>query len=338
MKFTKNYSLHKLNTFGLNVQAELFAELTEIDELHEIIDENTKLKHRLFILGEGSNILLTRNIDGICIHNRISGIDLLKEDNENVWIKAFSGEIWHQLVLFCVNKNLGGVENLSLIPGTVGAAPIQNIGAYGVELKDTLVSVECIDLNSGNIISFTNDECNFGYRSSVFKSKYKNHFFIYSVTLKLSKSPVFNVSYGTIEQELNKMGISTLTTKAVSDAVINIRKSKLPDPAFIGNAGSFFKNPEISKEDFKLLKEEYPTLPFYPGSDNRVKIPAAWLIEQCGWKGKRAGNTGMHKNQALVLVNYGSATGMELLTHANTVQESVKSKFNISMEMEVNVY
>jgi UDP-N-acetylmuramate dehydrogenase len=333
---TENISLRQFNTFRIDVKTKFFTEINHLPQLQQLITDPVFKDNNCLILGGGSNILFTRHFDGLIIKNNLRGIDIISEDEEFVFIKAAGGESWHQLVLYCVKRNLGGIENLSLIPGSVGAAPIQNIGAYGVELKDTFEYLEALNFETGNIETFTIQDCKFGYRNSIFKNKLKGKFFITSVFLKLNKHPVLNTSYGAIQQTLDKMNIKELTVKAVSDAVIHIRKSKLPNPNEIGNAGSFFKNPEIEKSDFENLKQSFPEMPGYP-SNEKIKIPAGWLIEQCGWKGKRIGNTGAHKDQALVLVNYGNATGKEIIDLAEEIQKSVKVKFNITIDPEVNI-
>lgn len=333
----ENVSLKSLNTFGIGVSARYFAEVHSIEEIRGLLgDEKVKDLPRL-ILGGGSNILFTQDFDGLVIYNKLTGISVLREDKNYAWVQAASGEVWHELVLFCIGKGYGGIENLSLIPGTVGAAPIQNIGAYGVELKDTFQSLEAMNLKDGSIQTFDLSNCDFGYRDSIFKREAKGQYFINSITLKLSKKPVLNTSYGAIKTVLEQLKIDSPDVAAVSRAVCQIRNSKLPDPKVIGNAGSFFKNPEISAELFDALREEYPEIPGYTVAGGNVKVPAGWLIEQCGWKGKRAGNTGSHKDQALVLVNYGEAQGNEVRALAMEIKKSVEDKFGISLMPEVNI-
>jgi UDP-N-acetylmuramate dehydrogenase len=337
MTISKNYALKGLNTFGLNVFAKAFSEVKSEEEIANLLqDAGIKSEHK-FILGGGSNILFTKDLDAVCIHNRIKGISVIKEDADNIWIKSGGGEVWHDLVMFCVEKNYGGIENLSLIPGSAGAAPIQNIGAYGVELKETFSELEAIDLSSGEKKIFTAADCRFGYRDSVFKREYKNRFIITAVTLRLNKNPHFNTSYGAIEHELKAMNVNVHSVKSISQAVINIRRSKLPDPAVIGNCGSFFKNPEVPEEKFLEIKKLHNDVVGYPTQPGKIKLAAGWLIEKCGWKGKRIGNVGMHDKQSLVLVNYGGATGHELFAHAQKVQQDVKEKYDVLLEMEVNV-
>ncbi len=282
-------------------------------------------------------MLFSSDYPGIVIHIKTKGIEILSEDDNYAYVKASSGEVWHDFVLWCLDQNLGGIENLSLIPGCVGAAPIQNIGAYGVELKDVFTELEAMDLEDGSRRIFTYDECRFAYRDSIFKGEEKNHYAIISITLRLNKQHVLNTSYGAIEEELSRMGVKSPGIRDISNAVINIRKSKLPDPAEIGNAGSFFKNPEIAESYFEELKAKHPEIVAYKTSTGMIKIAAGWLIEKCGWKGIRSGQVGMHAKQALVLVNYGGASGEELIMHADKVIESVHEKFGILLEKEVNV-
>jgi UDP-N-acetylmuramate dehydrogenase len=335
MTIIKNHPLKGLNTFGLDVIARAFCEVGSEEHLQGILIDSRK--ENKFILGGGSNILFTKNLDALCIHNKIQGIQKIKEDEDSVWIRSGGGVVWHELVMYCVEQNYGGLENLSLIPGSAGAAPIQNIGAYGVELKETFSELEAIELIGGEKRIFSASDCNFGYRDSVFKREYKNRFIITSLTLRLNKHPHFNTSYGAIENELKAMNVNSPGVKSISQAVINIRRSKLPDPAVIGNCGSFFKNPEVPEEKFLEIKKSHGDVVGYPTQTGKIKLAAGWLIEKCGWKGKRIGNVGMHDKQALVLVNYGGATGEELFAHAQKVQQDVKSKYDVLLEMEVNV-
>lgn len=338
MLIEEDKSLKLLNTFGINAFAKYFVEIDSSDSAQSFFAESKFNSEKRLILGGGSNILFTQNFDGIVIKNNILGIEIIKEDEHYVWVKASAGTIWHQLVLYAVANNWGGIENLSLIPGLCGAAPMQNIGAYGVELKDVFTSLEALNLESNQIQTFNHTDCEFGYRESVFKNKSKNQFLILSITLKLHKKPTYNISYGAIETTLEHMKIMEPTVKSISDAVIQIRRSKLPNPAELGNAGSFFKNPEIPKEQHEQLQLQYPHLPSYKGTAfNHLKIPAGWLIEQCGWKGKVMGNTGSHKFQALVLVNYGNATGDEIFKLAQAIIASVKEKFGVVLTPEVNL-
>ena len=337
MTILEYHSLQPYNTFGIDVSAHYFCTIKTKDEIEQVIKEELKNYSKFLFIGGGSNILFCSDFEGLVIENKIEGIEIIKEDNDFVWIKSLSGTNWHDLVLYCVERNYGGIENLSLIPGTVGAAPMQNIGAYGAELKDVFIELEAIDVKTAETKIFTKNDCNFGYRNSVFKNEEKGKYFIYSVTLKLSKHPKVNVSYGDIQKILDAKNIADPTIENVSDVVIAIRESKLPNPKEIGNAGSFFKNPEIESALAEKIKMNYPEMPKYDLPNGNVKIPAAWLIEQCGWKGKRVGNTGNHDKQALVIVNYGNASGNEIRQHALTVQQSVLNKFGIALEAEVNM-
>ena len=337
MKIQNNISLKPFNTFGIDVSAKYFCEITSVDELKELLSFEIALVEKKLVLGGGSNILFTKNFDGLIIKNNITGIAVSEENDEELVVRSSSGEVWHKLVLWSIEKNLGGIENLSLIPGCVGAAPIQNIGAYGVEIKNVFESLDAMYIQTGELRKFYFDDCKFGYRDSVFKNDLKGQYIITSVNLRLNKHPVYNTSYGAIETELGKSGIKELSVKVISDAVIRIRQSKLPDPSVIGNAGSFFKNPEVTREDYLLLKSNYEKIASYDLPNGNVKLAAGWLIEQCGWKGKVVGNTGSHKDQALVLVNYGKALGIEIFNLASEIQQSVKEKFGVEIEKEVNV-
>lgn len=332
-----NVSLKPFNTFGIEVVAKAYLEINNLEDVFSL--ESIIPKYQKFmILGEGSNVLFLNNFDGLIIHNKLLGKRIIEENKDYAIVCASSGEIWHQLVLFCLDKNLAGLENLSLIPGTVGAAPMQNIGAYGVETKDTFYKLEAYNFQTAKIDTFHNEDCKFGYRESIFKNEFQNKYFITKVCFKLSKTHNLNTSYGAINDELQKNNITNPTLKDVSNAVIAIRQSKLPNPAELGNAGSFFKNPEINVELFNELKTEYPDIPGYQvQNSNNIKVPAGWLIEKCGLKGKVFGNTGSHKNQALVIVNYGNATGSEIYEHALRVQELVSQKFKINLQTEVNI-
>lgn len=325
------------NTFGISALASQFVEVNSVTQLQNLIQEKLISNTPFLILGGGSNILFTKNYEGLVLKNNLKGIEVSRENENYVWLKAAGGEVWHELVMFCVNKNWGGIENLSLIPGTVGAAPMQNIGAYGVEIKDTFEELEAINIQTGELEKFNNEQCIFGYRESIFKHEAKGRYFITSVTFKLDKKPVLNTSYGDIETLLIEWHITKTTIADVSKAVIAIRQSKLPDPAILGNAGSFFKNPVIEFSVFEKLQKNNPTLKSFPAADGKVKIPAAWLIEQAGWKGKRFGNIGVHEKQALVLVNYGGGTGKELIDLAYKIIDSVKAKFGVALTPEVNI-
>lgn len=332
----KNISLKPYNTFGIDVKASSFISISDVEELKEVFD--SKEYPDKFILGGGSNMLLTKDVDALVIHVNLKGIEILKDNSEHVWVKANAGEVWHEFVLFCLKNNLGGIENLSLIPGNVGTAPIQNIGAYGVELKDVMESCEALNIKTKEIRSFSNAECQFGYRNSIFKTQEKGNFIITSVTFKLTKrNHVLHTEYGAITQELDRLEIQNPTIQDVSRAVINIRESKLPNPKEIGNSGSFFKNPVISSKAFEKLKENFPDIPGYVLSDSEVKVPAGWLIETAGFKGKTFKNYGVHTKQALVLVNYGGASGQEIYQLSKLIQTTVRRIFDISIEAEVNI-
>lgn len=335
MQIQQNISLKPFNTFGIDVKARSFASFSSADELAWLIEQAAPSS--VLILGGGSNMLFTADVDGLVLKNEIKGMEMVYEDNEFVYIKVGAGENWHQFVLHCIHHKLAGVENLSLIPGNTGAAPMQNIGAYGVEIKDVFHELEAFHIKEKTLVRFKLGDCGFGYRESVFKRKYKDQFAILTVTYKLSKQPVFNISYGAIRQELDNAGVRELSIKAVSDAVIRIRSSKLPDPALIGNAGSFFKNPQVSHQQFAILQQQFPLLVAYPQADGSVKLAAGWLIEQCGWKGYRQGDAGCYAKQALVLVNYGHATGKEIYDLSAAIVQSVQEKFNVVLEREVNI-
>lgn len=335
MDIKKDFSLKHLNTFGIEAYARYFATFSNTEELKNLLDENYFSNSSPMILGGGSNILFTQNMEAV-LKNEIKGIHKIAEDGNNVFIKAGAGENWHQFVQYCINHNWAGVENLSLIPGNTGASPMQNIGAYGVEIKDVFHSLEAFHLKEKKIVTFLKKDCDFGYRESIFKKKYKGEFAIVNVTYKLNKIPHFNTGYEALERELEAMGVKELSIRAISRAVINIRSSKLPDPAKIGNAGSFFKNPEVPAEKYESLKKDFPELKAYP-VENGYKLAAAWLIEQCGWKGYRQGDAGVHARQALVLVNYGNAKGAEIYTLSQKIQQSVYDTFGIQLQREVNV-
>jgi UDP-N-acetylmuramate dehydrogenase len=331
-----NVSLQSLNTFGFDVRASYFSEVRNYGEFEAI--RNVSVGPYL-ILGGGSNICFTGDVAATVLHNQVKGVELVRETDERVWVRIGGGENWHDTVLYCINQNWGGLENLSLIPGSVGAAPIQNIGAYGVELKDVFDSLEAWHLETGEKREFEAAECQFGYRDSYFKREGKGKWFIAYVTLCLSKTPhTFHLGYGTIRETIAAMEVKDPDIQSVSQAVITIRKSKLPDPAVLGNAGSFFKNPVIYIDHFEKLQQRFPGIPSFPGGDGLVKVPAGWLIEQCGWKGKREGAVGCHKDQALVLVHYGGGSGGEILQLCHKIQRDVKSTFGIDLETEVNIF
>ena len=337
MQIKENFSLRNLNTFGIEVSTRYFASFSDIEQARELLSNSLVKQLPILILGGGSNILFTKNFDGIVIKNQLKGITLVNQTDTNYYIKSGAGENWNEFVSYCVENNYAGIENLSLIPGNVGASPMQNIGAYGVEIKDVFHELEALHIKTGEIHKFNLQDCQFGYRESVFKNKHKGQYIITSVTYKLNKKPVFNTSYGAIDKELENMGVKELSISAISQAVCNIRTSKLPNPKEIGNAGSFFKNPIISASLFEKLKQEFPDIPSYPQSLDEVKTAAGWLIERCGWKGRQIGDAGVHKNQALVLVNYNSATGTEIFELSGKIIDDVKEKFGIELEREVNI-
>lgn len=331
-----NVSLRNLNTFGLESRAQSFEEVKSVGALVAIIKNPELREVPKFILGGGSNILLTQDIDALVIKISIKGIEKVKEDDDHIWLHVGAGEMWHHFVMYCVDNGYAGVENLSLIPGTVGAAPMQNIGAYGVEVKEVVETVETISSEHAEPKVFSNEECRFGYRESIFKHELKGKCIITGVLFRLNKKPVYHVDYGDIQKTLEEMDVQSLSIKAVSEAVISIRRSKLPDPAEIGNAGSFFKNPEIPEKQFNRLKNDFLALPGYPASPGFVKVPAGWLIEQAGWKGYRDGAIGVHARQALVLVNYGGGSGEEIKLLSQKIQQSIEEKFGIRLNAEVN--
>jgi len=336
MTIQNNFSLKKYNTFGIEAKAKQFVAVHSIEDLNTILKEHQS--EPKFILGGGSNMLLTQDIKALVIHIDLKGKKVLKEDDDFVWVESQAGENWHEFVLWTIDQNFGGLENMSLIPGNVGTTPVQNIGAYGTEIKDTFVSCEAMTIATQVMKTFTKEECNFGYRESIFKHEAKDQFIITSVVFKLTKrNHKINTSYGDIAKELEKQNVTTPTLKDVSNAVIAIRQSKLPDPAALGNSGSFFKNPIIPKEQYEKVHALHPEMPHYVVSETEVKVPAGWLIEKAGFKGKRFGDAGIHKNQALVLVNYGNATGQEILAVSRDIQTTVLKEFGIAIEAEVNV-
>lgn len=338
MNLQENYPLQQHNTFHINCNARFYAEINSQDDFLELINHPVYKNNHHLVLGGGSNVLFTKDQNALIIKNNLKGKSLINDDEQHFYVKIAAGEVWHEAVLWCIENNYAGLENLSLIPGKVGASPMQNIGAYGVEIKDVFESLEALDMQDGTKRTFNLEECEFGYRESVFKRKLKNKYLITSVTFKLNKKPNFNTSYGAIEKELQNMGIKELSIKAISDAVINIRSSKLPDPNKLGNAGSFFKNPEISAKLINELKLKFPDIVVYELENGNFKVAAGWLIEKCGWKGKRNADAGVHINQALVLVNYGNAKGEEILNLSAEIIQSVKDTFNIELEREVNIY
>ncbi len=349
----ENISLKSLNTFGIDVSAKYFAQFNSVNELSELLEfkkhKTPNSKPKTLILGGGSNILFSKDFDGLVLKNELLGIKEIKEDEHHIYVQVGAGVNWHHFVLHCIHNGWAGVENLSLIPGNVGASPMQNIGAYGVEIKDVFYSLEAFHIKDKKLVNFSVNDCEFGYRESVFKRKFKNEFVITDVTYRLNRIPQFNTSYGAIEQELERMGVKELSIQAISQAVINIRSSKLPDPAVIGNAGSFFKNPEVENSKFEILKSEHPNIVGYPLPNGTVKLAAGWLIEQSGpsagpsgqgsatWKGYRKGDAGCHEKQALVLVNYGNAKGKEIYDLSEEILQSVKEKFGVGLDREVNI-
>jgi len=336
MRVLRNFSLKDHNSFGIDVRADKFISIENVDDLRSLLRKS--YAEELFILGGGSNMLLTGDIHKTVVHIALKGKKIISETENEVLIEASAGENWHEFVLWTLQQNYGGLENLSLIPGNVGTAPIQNIGAYGVELKDSFVSCKAMNVQTLEERIFSLEECEFSYRNSVFKNQLKGQYIITSVTFRLTKeNHQLNVDYGAIRSELEKNAITSPKIQDISNAVIAIRRSKLPDPKEIGNSGSFFKNPIVSKDQFKELEEKFPEIPSYKVSDNEIKVPAGWLIDQAGFKGYRNGDAGVHKNQALVLVNYGEATGAELLSLSRKIQNKIKDQFNIELDAEVNI-
>ncbi|MDG1334033.1 MAG: UDP-N-acetylmuramate dehydrogenase [Crocinitomicaceae bacterium] len=331
----ENFNLRPYNTFGIEVFAKRFSAFSSIAELKELLTQRND--DPLLFLGGGSNVLFTKDFDGLVLRNELNGIEVIDENDTHVIIKSGAGEVWHDLVLFCVENNYGGIENLSLIPGSVGASPMQNIGAYGAEIKDVFVSLEAFHIESGEIHSFDKEACEFGYRESVFKRRLKDQYVITSVTYKLTKQHVINSSYGAIEAELEKMEVIDPTIKDISDAVIAIRSSKLPNPAEIGNAGSFFKNPVVDPLILESIQRNYDKVPNYPAPNGKVKLAAGWLIDQAGWKGKTFETYGVHKMQALVLVNYSDAKGAQIFDLSTQIIADIKDKFGVELEREVNI-
>lgn len=339
IQLQENISLKPFNSFGIHALAKKFCRVASFNEMQELLEWNKTNNHPMLILGGGSNLLFTKNFDGLVLQNALKGIELIKEDPEYFYVKAMAGENWHEMVTFCVNMQYQGIENMSLIPGNVGASPMQNIGAYGVEIKDVFDSLEAIQISDGTVITFDNKACEFGYRESVFKHQLRNQFIILSVVLKLRRTPKYNTSYGNIEQELINMNVHEPNIQSIAEAVIRIRQRKLPDPAKIGNAGSFFKNPIIPTALYDQLKKDYKNIPGFAVSATAfTKVPAAWLIEQTGWKGFREGDAGCYPLQPLVLVNYGNATGSEIFNLSTQIIEKVKASFGIQLEREVNIY
>ena len=337
MNIIANYPLQKLNTFGLDVKAKYFVSINTVNELIELTKTKVFKDLQLLILGGGSNILFTKDFDGLVILNSIKGKEIIDQTQESIFLKIGAGENWHELVMYTVDNGWGGIENLSLIPGNTGTAPMQNIGAYGVEIKETFVELEALEISSGKIVKFNNSDCEFGYRESVFKNKMKNQYIILNITLELKKNPELNINYGDVKAILESQNINNPSIKDVSDAIISIRQSKLPDPKIIGNSGGFFKNPIVSLNQLELIKKKYPNVVNYKINENEFKIAAGWMIERAGWKGKKFNNYGVHEKQALVLVNYGLANGMEIFNLSEEIILDIKDKFGITLEREVNI-
>ncbi len=338
LQFEKNVDLLAHNTFGISAIAREFARIDQPEHVQEALEYVRQSKNNHLVLGGGSNILFTQDVDAIVLQNRLFGIELDKEDDMHVYVRVAAGENWHNFVLHCIRHKWAGVENLSLIPGCVGASPMQNIGAYGVEMSSILDYVEAVNIHTSEKHTFSLNDCELGYRESIFKRKEKGNWFITHVGFKLNKRPVFHIEYGAIADELDKMEIDTLSIKHISQAVIAIRSSKLPDPNVLGNAGSFFKNPTVDLSVLRAIQAHDEKIPFYPVNENTVKIPAGYMIEHAGWKGKRVGNCGVHEKQALVLVNYGGATGKEIFTLSGDIMTDVNNKYGIELEREVNVW
>jgi len=334
-KFEENFSLKKHNTFGINAKAKFFTEFDSVLELKDILNSNIYKNNKTFIIGGGSNILLTQDYDGLIMQHRIIGTYILEDNDNNVIVEVGGGVNWHEFVIWSVNQELSGVENLALIPGTVGASPIQNIGAYGMEVKQTIQKVTALEIETQKIKTFSNEDCNFEYRQSIFKEELKNKFIITKVEFKLSKTPLNKTTYGAIEEELKNLNLQA-NPKNIADAVINIRNRKLPNPSEIGNSGSFFKNPIISTERFEELQKEFPNIVGYKMSNTEIKVAAGWLIDNAGLKGYRKGDAGVHKNQALVLVNYNNASGQDIINLSKLVQKVILEKYGIRIEAEVN--
>lgn len=336
IRFSENYSLKNYNTFGIEAKASFFFEFTELDDLTEFLQSNSSWKEEpIFLLGGGSNLLFVDDYKGLIIHPNVPGVEVIRENRNQVWVEVGAGEDWDRFVDYCVKSQYYGLENLSLIPGTVGAAPVQNIGAYGVEVQDFVDTVNGFDLKTMTTYSVPAEQCQFEYRNSIFKNELRNRFIVTSVVFRLEKFPDFKLDYGTLKAEVEKRG--ELNPHHVREAVVAIRQSKLPDPLELGNAGSFFKNPVVDHDFAEKLKAVNPEMPNYPTVDGKIKLAAGWLIEQCGWKGYRKGDAGVHENQALVLVNYGSASGRDLYLLSQEIQQSVKDKFAVELEPEANI-
>lgn len=337
MIIKQDFCLRPFNTFGLEIMARKLSIITSVRDLHQLYDNGELNNNKVLILSKGSNLLFTDHFEGLVLLNQIWGKKVIGENNGKVLLKVSSGEFWPSLVEFTVENGWGGLENMTDIPGKTGAAPVQNIGAYGVELKDVMVSLEAFDMKTGKIVEFTNSDCKFGYRSSIFKTTHKNRYFITSVTFELSADPKLNLSYKPLAEAFAGKNADGIAIKDVRRKISEIRSSKLPNPDKLKNAGSFFKNPIVDKEELSVLESNHPSIPSYPVNNDLHKLHAAWLIEQCGWKGKRKGNVGVYEKQALVLINYGNATGNEILDFAGSIQKSVFDEFGVKLELEVNV-
>jgi len=353
LKINENIPLRNYNTFGVTANARFFCEVATIAELQDLVGSDIFKTNTKLILGEGANVLLTKDFDGLVVKPNFKGIEVVRETENEVFVKAFSGENWHDFVMSCCENNWNGLENLAYIPGSVGASPIQNIGAYGVEIKDVMDSLEAFNLDTKQVEVFSNLDCKFDYRESVFKHEYKGKYVICSVTFRLSKLANFNTNYTAVNDELQRQNVSELSAKAIANAITTIRKSKLPDTSEIGSAGSFFKNPTVSQDVFQALKKDFPNIVAHPTDsgnslartsvraentqDEPMKLSAGWLIENTGWKGHRQGDAGVHTEQALVLVNYGNATGAEILNLAHRIIDSVNTKFCVALTPEVNI-
>lgn len=337
MDIIENYSLKLYNTFGIEAKAKYFADVSTINDLRKVLVFRRQKDLPILFIGGGSNMLFVDNFPGIVLKLNLKGIEILKEDNDYVYVKSQGSENWHHFVEWTLEHDFGGLENLSLIPGNVGTAPMQNIGAYSVEVKDYIVEVQTLELETGNERIFTNEECHFGYRESIFKNELRGQYVLVAVTFKLTKqNHQLHVDYGAIKTELDSEQIINPTIQDISRAVIKIRESKLPDPSQIGNSGSFFKNPVISNDEFAEIEKNHPQIAHYK-TDSGIKLAAGWLIEQAGWKGKRFGDAGVHDKQALVLVNYGNATGKEIYDLSEQIIEDVKNKYGVTLEREVNI-
>jgi len=335
-KILNNYSLKHLNSFGIDIKAKFFSNFTSEDNLIKLLSNKSFKNKPIFILGEGSNILFTKDFEGIVLANKINGIEIISEDQESISIRVGAGENWHNFVLWSIEKDLSGIENLALIPGLVGASPIQNIGAYGTEAKDVITKVNYVELDTGLKKELSNYECKFEYRNSIFKNQLKDKTVVTYVTYKLSKKPLNNIQYGAITDELKRLKKDP-SPASIAEAVINIRNKKLPNPKLLGNSGSFFKNPIINTKDFQKLKNIFPNIISYKICNTHTKLAAGWLIEDAGYKGYRLGDAGVHENQALVLVNYGKASGKDILDLANMIKEKIKAKYGVDLEPEVNI-